>query len=241
MTTGILKVSERATRRIHADRAEIEFKVVGSSFVLGQIAAERCAELKQLIDAIKRIGLSDDCIDVREVKLKQSKGRFLSSSSAVYKLAVRIDDLDQIAEVVGALQSGEHVELERIRWDYDNKDLIERELCAQATRSAMLKAEAIAAAAGQRVVGIRVAADRYDAEFAQLGDLSDSLQSFGAQAEDRPVRGRAMRMRSLDIGTTYAASQEVIRSVMLEVFLEPLEGPAESTEPRHGSGPPAEA
>ena len=95
-----IKVSALQREEISANRADLFVTVRGSSLVSGDQAMKKAKEVSQLVDALTSFGLSPDAIQLQGVHIETATGTLLKSSSAIYRLKVRCEKLDQLAEII---------------------------------------------------------------------------------------------------------------------------------------------
>ena len=84
---------------------------------------------------------------------KLTSGRLLKSSSATYRLKIRCDALDQIADLLDIITSQKNAALDRIDWKYPEEEARERGL-KSALAKAKSKAEKVAATLGVKLLGV---------------------------------------------------------------------------------------
>jgi len=148
-----IKVSALQREEISANRADLFVTVRGSSLVSGDQAMKKAKEVSQLVDALTSFGLSPDAIQLLGVHIETSSGTLLKSSSATYRLRIRVDKLEQLAELLDIIASQKHAILERIEWKYPEEAAQERGLETTITK-AKAKAEKVAAALGVKLLGV---------------------------------------------------------------------------------------
>jgi uncharacterized protein YggE len=109
--------------------------------------------VSQLVEALTSFGLSPDAIQLLGVHIETSSGTLLKSSSATYRLRIRVDKLEQLAELLDIIAAQKNAILERIEWKYPEEAAQERGLEITITK-AKAKAEKVAAALGVKLLGI---------------------------------------------------------------------------------------
>src|SRR5215510_7487925 len=114
-----IKVSASQREEISANRADLFVTVKGSSLVSGDQAMKKAKEVSQLVEALTNFGLSPDAIHLQGVHIETSSGTLLKSSSATYRLRVRLEKLDQLADVLDIIGGQKNAALERIAWKYN--------------------------------------------------------------------------------------------------------------------------
>ena len=148
-----IKVSALHREEIFASHANVFVTVRGSSVVSGNEAMKKAREVSQLVEALTSFGLSPEAVQLLGVHIETSSGTLLKSSSATYRLRIRVDKLDQIAELLDIIASQKNAILERIEWKYPEESAQERGLEAAITKG-KAKAEKIAAALGVKLLGV---------------------------------------------------------------------------------------
>jgi len=148
-----IKVSAYTREEILASHADLFVTVRGSSLVSGNEAMKKAREVSQLVDELTRFGISSENIHLQGVHIESSSGTLLKSSSAIYRLRIRSDKLDQIAELLDIVTSQKNANLERIDWKYPEEAARERGLEA-AIAKAKVKAQKIASAMGVKLLGV---------------------------------------------------------------------------------------
>lgn len=148
-----IKVSASHKEEIFADRADLFVTVRGSSLVGGNEAMKKAKEVSQLVEALTGFGLSPDAIQLQGVRIETSSGALLKSSSATYRLKIKCEKLDQLAELLDIVASQKNAALERIQWKYLEEAGRERAL-EQAMEKAKSKAQKVAASLGVKLLGV---------------------------------------------------------------------------------------
>jgi uncharacterized protein YggE len=148
-----IKVSAFHREEIFASHANLYVMVRGSSLVSGNEAMKKAREVSQLVEALTRFGLSPDSIQLLGVHIETSSGALLKSSSATYRLRVRVDKLEQLAELLDIIGSQKNTTLERIEWKYPEELARERGL-ESAIAKGKAKAEKVASAMGVKLLGV---------------------------------------------------------------------------------------
>jgi len=102
--------------------------VRGSSVVSGSQAMKKAREVSQLVDELGRAGIPAEKIHLQGVHIETAGGGLLKSSSAVYRLRARCDDLDKIPGLLDILGSQKNAILDHIEWKYPEDEGRERAL-----------------------------------------------------------------------------------------------------------------
>jgi uncharacterized protein YggE len=148
-----IKVSAFSREEIFASHANLFVTVRGSSVVSGNEAMKKAKEVSQLVEALTRFGLSPDSIQLLGVHIETSSGTLLKSSSATYRLRVKVEKLDQLAELLDIIGSQKNTTLERIEWKYPEEEARDRGL-ESAIAKGKAKAEKVASAMGVKLLGV---------------------------------------------------------------------------------------
>ena len=184
-----IKVSATHREEIFASHANLFVTVRGSSVVSGDQAMKKAREVSQLVDELTRFGLSPDAIQLLGVHIETSSGTLLKSSSATYRLRVRVNELDQLAELLDIIATQKNAILERIEWKYPEELAQERGLEA-AMNKAKAKAEKVAAALGVRLLGVYDFMEgTFDEERPPMPFRAEAMMKTRAAAADEPSLG----------------------------------------------------
>jgi len=148
-----IKVSALHREEISATHADLLVAVRGSSLVSGDQALKKAKEVNQLVEAMTSFGLGAEAIHLQGVHIETSSGTLLKSSSATYRLRIRCEKLDQLAEMLDIVGSQKNAALERIQWKYSEDAAREQGLEA-ALEKAKARAGKVAAALGVKLLGV---------------------------------------------------------------------------------------
>jgi uncharacterized protein YggE len=148
-----IKVSATHREEIFASHANLLVTVRGSSFVSGSEAIKKAREVSQLVEALTIFGLSPEVVQLLGVHIETSSGTLLKSSSAIYRLRIRSEKIDQIADLLDIIALQKNAILERIEWKYPEELAQERGLESAITKG-KAKAEKVAAALGVKLLGV---------------------------------------------------------------------------------------
>ena len=148
-----IKVSATHREEIFASHANLFVTVRGSSVVSGNEAMKKAREVSQLVEALTSFGLTPEAVQLLGIHIETSSGTLLKSSSANYRLRIRSEKLDQIAEMLDIIASQKNAVLERIEWKYPEELTQERGLESAITKG-KAKAEKVASALGVKLLGV---------------------------------------------------------------------------------------
>src|SRR4030095_2068165 len=175
-----IKVSAFSREEIFASYANLYVTVKGSSIISGNEAMKKAREVSQLVEALTRYGLSPEAIQLQGVRIESASGAVLKSSSAVYRLKIKTEKVDQLTELLDIIAEQKNATLERIEWKYP-EDEARAEGLEAALAKGKEKAGKIASSLGVKLLGI------YD--FVE--------NSFDEERPPMPFQAKAMEMRSL--------------------------------------------
>ena len=148
-----IKVSATHREEIFASHANLFVTVRGSSVVSGNEAMKKAREVSQLVEALASFGLSSEAVQLLGVHIETSSGTLLKSSSAIYRLRIKSENTEQIADLLDIIATQKNAILERIEWKYPEESAQERGLESAITKG-KAKAEKVAAALGVRLLGV---------------------------------------------------------------------------------------
>lgn len=148
-----IKVSASHREEIFASHANLYVTIKGSSVFSGNEAMKKAREVSQFVEALTRYGLSSDAVQLQGVRIETSSGPVLKSSSAVYRLKIKTEKVDQLAELLDLIAEQRNAALERIEWKYPEEEARERGLEA-ALALGKEKAARVAASLGVRLLGV---------------------------------------------------------------------------------------
>ena len=148
-----IKISALHREEIFASHANLFVTVRGSSVVSGNEAMKKAREVSQFVEALTGFGLSPEALQLLGIHIETSSGTLLKSSSATYRLRIRVDKLDQLADLLDIVASQKNAVLERIEWKYPEESARESGLESAITKG-KAKAEKVAAALGVKLLGV---------------------------------------------------------------------------------------
>ena len=183
-----IKVSANQREEIFASHANLYVTVKGSSVVSGNEAMKKAREVSQFVEALAHYGLSPDAVQLQGVRIETASGMLLKSSSAIYRLKVRCEKLDQLADLLDITASQKNATLERIEWKYPEESAREHGLDS-AIAIAKAKAEKVAAAMGVKLLGVYdFIENSYDEEMPVPYQAQNMMKSR-AEMADAPSLG----------------------------------------------------
>lgn len=176
---GILRINVDDAVRIEASRARVHVTLTGSSAVMPGTAARKAAEVRDLVAALADQQLGEDAIEITSVRAENGQGWLTRGQKVEIELVVAAQAA-QLPGVLGVLTARPGLRVDDLEWVYD-----EFEASIAATAEAMVKArrkaDAIAAAAGQRIVAIVEASDSWSRPSPRLGaPVATRMMALGA-------------------------------------------------------------
>ena len=148
-----IKVSAFHKEEIFASHANLYVTVKGSSIVSGNEAMKKAKEVNQLVEALTSFGLSQDAVHLQGVRIETATGTLIKSSSAVYRLKIKCEKLDRLADIMDIVTEQHHATLEQIEWRYPEDAARERGL-ESAVAKGKTRAEKVAASLGVKLLGV---------------------------------------------------------------------------------------
>ena len=149
--TILISASQR--EEIQATHAELFVSVKGSSLISGDAALKKAREVSQLVDELSQAGLPAEAIQLMSIYAESSSGAVLRSSSATYRLRIRCEKLEQVADILSIITNQKNITLERTEWKYPDETIQEQAL-EKAIQKAEAKAKKTAKALGVKLMGI---------------------------------------------------------------------------------------
>ena len=196
-----IKISASQREEISSSHADLFVTVKGSSVVSGDQALKKAKEVSQLVEALISFGLSPEAIHLQGIHIETASGVLLKSSSATYRLKVRCEKLDQLAEVLDIIASQKNATLERIDWKYPEEAARERGLEA-ALAKAKSKADKVARSLGVKLLGV------YDL-IENIYDEEMPYPQFAAQATPMRAMSKAAPEPSLGMDIQHSKTVHI--------------------------------
>jgi uncharacterized protein YggE len=202
---GDLRISVEHDVRIDAVGARVHVTVRAQSSLAATAAAKKVAEVRALVESLAAVGIPDSAIDVTGMQIVTGQGKILASQEVRITLEIAATS-ELLPAVLGLLAARQGLAVDQIEWTYDQ---FEASIAAtvDAMRMARRKADAVAEAAGLKVVGIATASDTWSMPSPRV-----EMASFAADARMR-VGGAP-----LDMGLSMSSSTKL--SVRLTVDFE---------------------
>lgn len=219
MEPGILKVTEHERGEVEANSVKIGITVEGENFLYGNAAIEKCQEVKKTVEKLKTVE-PEIGIYIKSVRVKSESGWFTKSSKGIYELELNLKTLAKVNEVMGVILDMSNVSMNSLEWIFE-EDEIKLDLIKKAMVKAKKKADAMTAAVGQKVVGIRSCSDSYD-----IPNLNVTMRNSAPDLCDhKSMRARSrvvdscMELSSADIGTEMRGKKEISAIASVEFLI----------------------
>lgn len=148
-----IKVSASHREEIFASHANLHVTVKGSSIISSNEALKKAQEVNALVEALTKFGLSPDAIQLQGVRLESAGGALIKSSSAVYRLRIKCEKLDRLADIMDIITEQKNATLEQIEWRYPEEEARERGLESAIARG-KARAEMVATSLGVKLLGV---------------------------------------------------------------------------------------
>lgn len=228
MERGLLRVQETAKGTLLPTGCSIPITMEGSTIVAGSAAKKKSEEIRELITKLKRVGVSDDSLLVKSVRIETDSGFFTKNSQVTYDLEIKLQDLALVSDVVSTVSDMKSVKMTSLNWAYDNERDSIIELTTAATERVYKKARAMASAMRCSIVGARRVSD--SATLPELRGSPTSPVSADDPADDYAFRAQAGRRApepSADIGIEYRNERRITVTVSGEFWIEQTQEPGE--------------
>jgi len=187
-----IKISTSNKEEIFANHAELFVTVKGSSLVSGNQAMKKAKEVSQFVDALISFGLSPEAVHLQGVHIESSSGALLKSSSAIYRLKINCEKIDQLADLLDIIATQKNATLEQIQWKYPEETAREHGM-EIALEKAKTKAEKIAGALGVKLLGVYdLIENTYDEQTPYLQFAAQSAPAMRGLAKSAPEPSLSM-------------------------------------------------
>jgi uncharacterized protein YggE len=191
-----LEVTERVWDEVPAAHARLFVVVEGSRLFTGNAALEQAAEVRALVEALRPAGVGAGDVQLLGVAAHVTSGLLGKSSSGRYTLAIRCRDVARLPACLDAITAQKACSLTHTEWDHGPAaDARRAGWLREAIDRARAKAEAMAAALGAPLAGVRSVTERTlgDPRYADVQTHLHALAAPGSMA-----RGRTMAMAAPD-------------------------------------------
>jgi uncharacterized protein YggE len=148
-----IKITASHREEVRATHADLYVTVKGSSLVSGDEALKKAKEVSQLVEQLTGFGLPSEEIHLQSVFAESTGGALLRSSSAVYRLRLRCNKLEQVPDLLSIIAAQKNATFERVDWKYPDDAAHEKGL-EQALAKASARASRVAAGLGVKLLGV---------------------------------------------------------------------------------------
>jgi uncharacterized protein YggE len=212
---GVIKVSETETTEIMASSARLHITVEEQNFIFGNAVLEKSEEVKRLVTEIKKFDIEDKDITVKNIYFDIESGLFSKSSVGKYKIAIAIDDLQNLSDILGIIAIQKTVRLDRLEWIFTQENEQKIELSKNAIVKAEKKARAMVEAIGFKIAGIKSCWDSIDFPAEAIEVNFNNMYGSGDSE-----RRRRVTTPQVDIGTDFKATKEISATVTVEFTID---------------------
>lgn len=148
-----IKTTASQREEIQATFADLYVAIKGSSLVSGDSALKKAREVSQLVEELTRFGLPAEAIHLQSVQTENASSGLLRSSSAIYRLKIRCEKMEQFADLLGIVTGQKNATFERVEWKYPD-EAVQAIALEKALVKATDKARNIAEKLGVRLLGV---------------------------------------------------------------------------------------
>jgi len=148
-----IKITASHREEVQATHSDVYVTVKGSSLVSGSEALKKAKEVSQLVEQLTEFGLPAEDIHLQSVFAESTGGALLRSSTAIYRLRLRCNKLEQIPDLLSVIASQKNATFERVDWKYPDDAAHEKGL-EQALAKASARAGRVATGLGVRLLGV---------------------------------------------------------------------------------------
>lgn len=215
MQPGVLRISETVTTEIEAIQAIILLNVASEKIIFGNAAIVASEDLKSVIDKIKQISEAIE-VETDSIYLQTNSGMFGKSSTADYRVKIKVNDLSLLGAILGICAEAKKIEIQSLSWEYDEASE-KLALIRQAVQKAKQKADQMMEVIGYQVVGIRSCSDSYH--------LPQMDQVIFSEAQSAPETAmlRSRKAQNINFGTPFKSKKQISATCTAEFLVQPLE------------------
>jgi uncharacterized protein YggE len=207
----IIEVSGEHEEALEARAVDVLVTVQGSSFFTGRAALKKAKEIAELVERLAAdAGVGDAAIELVSVRAEVKSGLLGKTSSAVYQLRIRCEDLERLPNVLGVVTSAKQATIDQLSWLYPDDAATEGRLLEAASARAAVKARAIA-----RALDVRIVAPAEVREIRQQ-DSREDVQHMGMPGMMRARPAAA----PIELGVQIHHSKKVKREVRVTYLIE---------------------
>jgi hypothetical protein len=150
--TITIEVTE--AEEMFADSVDLFVTIRGKSFFTGEEAFKKAKEVRELVEGLTEFGLSEKGILLQSIQADVSTGIIGKQSSAIYRLRIKCQKLDELADILGIITTQKNTDLGRMVWRYSNAEEFHEKLLEKCLMKSKQKAERVASALGVGLIGV---------------------------------------------------------------------------------------
>lgn len=147
----LITVSATHHVELQAIGATINLTVEGSSYFGGSAALEKVRELSTLVTDLRRFGITDQEIKLRQIS--NSHG-LVKSSSVSYSLEIDVNSMERLGDILMAIAAHKSVKVNRSVWKYEDTPEIADDATALCASLALRRAHRLAETLGVTLLGV---------------------------------------------------------------------------------------
>ena len=142
------------SEEVLADHVDLLVTVKGKSLFTGQEALRKAREIRELVEGLTGSGLPEADILLESVQADVSSGITGRHSSAIYRLRIRCQELEELPDVLGVITSQRNADLTRMMWRYSDLEGLQARLLEECLSKSKRKAERVAASLGVDLLAV---------------------------------------------------------------------------------------
>lgn len=208
-----ISINSEFSDDVPATGARITVNLEGSSFFSGRQAFSKAQEVRKLVGDLAEEGVNENDIELLAVSLKTDSGLLRSTSSVKYSFSINIDEMENLAKVIGVIASQKKASISDIDWKYDGLDQKHEELLALAIDECERRADLICKSIKHERIGVN----------------NLSFNDTGAEREERnysmlsaPGVMRRQKLDNDDFGMELKHIRKAAVSVTIYYLVKPL-------------------
>jgi len=191
---GVIRITVEHSVRISATGARVHVTMTAQSSLAATAAVKKVAEVRSLIEALGAAGIPEGAIDVTDVRIVTGSGKLLTSQQVTITLEVAAG-LDQVPQVLSLVVGRPGSTVDSVEWTYDEFEA-SIPVAQEAMRRARRKADAVAQAAGMRVVGVESASDSWSMPTPRQAPVAYAAEARMMVGGGAPVADLGLSMSS---------------------------------------------
>lgn len=174
---------------VEAGSADLTVVVEGNSAFSGQEAFSKAAEVRELLEALRRAGLDPETVKLRSVSLKSGSWSAIRSSGARYVLAVTKVPVDRLSSILAVIASQKGADLTYLEWQYPTADEVRARLRQEAITAALEQARRDVDVLGIALLGIHKLDSQHRDHFGESAPMMLSASAVRSRAAAPPDLG----------------------------------------------------